>query len=102
MDGGARPQHGPCSAALSWGGPRSLTPRREHQLQSQHSPTHSQVHCKKRPLPPGMASLWPLREETTTPITLAGRSPLPQPQFLRPSPLEEQTPLLTLQREVTA
>lgn len=67
----------------TWGG--------VHQPQSPHSPTHSQVHCKKQPLPPGMASLWPLREETRMPITLAGPFPLPDPHFRRPSPCREDS-----------
>lgn len=69
---------------------------------AEHSPTHSQVHCKKQPLPPGMASLWPLREETAMPITLAGFYSLPQRHLLRPSPRVQSRPLLALQCEVTA
>lgn len=80
------------------GGLRSRIPRRVHPLQSLHSPTHSQVHCKKRLLPQGMASLWPLREEITVPITLAGLFPVPQPHFLRPSPLRTQQGEATTER----
>ena len=61
------------------------------QLQIPHSPTHSQVHCKKRPLPPGMASPRPLREETPMPVTLSGLFSLPLPPFLRPAPLSART-----------
>ena len=61
------------------------------QLQILHSPTHSQVHCKKRPLPPGMASPRPLREETPMPVTLSGLFSLPLPPFLRLAPLSART-----------
>lgn len=64
---------------------------------SLNSPTHSQVHCKKRPLPPGMASLWPLREETPMPITPLASCPSPA-RFLRPGP-SQRGPLLAPRRE---
>lgn len=51
----------------------------KQQLRSLDSPTRSQAHCTKRPLPPGMASLWPLREEMPMLITHSGLSSLPCP-----------------------
>lgn len=79
-----------CSAALRLGGLRSPTDS-THQPRSPNSPTRSRARCKKQPLPPSMASLWPLREETPVLVTPGGLSALPVPHFPR-SFLSEDPP----------
>lgn len=74
-DGEAPSSSAPVPSTMDRSGACSKRRRRR----SLDSPTRSQARCMKRPLPPGMASLWPLREEMPMLTTHSGLSPSPCP-----------------------
>lgn len=86
---GDRERSGIGRGGLRFGSQPWPRPRRPESVSASglNSPTHSQVHCKRQPLLPGMASLWPLGEETPIPVSPLASSPSCLSTHLEGTPL---------------